>query len=58
MFLGPLLIVGVVQQARVGPKFGIGRGAAVLGSRRPHHDFHGPGVLEQGIRFGPGVESG
>ena len=37
---------------------GVGVRPAVLFRRRPHHDLHGPGVLEQRIGFRPGVKLG
>ena len=53
MVVGPLVVVGVVEQASDTPDLGI---AAVLGGRRPHHDLQGSGVAqERGIRR-PGLE--
>ena len=56
MLFGPLVVVGVVQQAGDGPDLRIGS-PPYFDGRRPHHDLDGSGVLQQGIGLGPGVES-
>ena len=58
MFIGPLFVVGVVQESGDGPNVGVGVVAAVFGSRRPHHDFDRPGMFQQRLRLGPGVQLG
>ena len=53
MLLGPLVVIGVVEQARDAPNFGI---AAEFGCRRPHHDFDGASVGEQRWIRCPGLK--
>ena len=58
MLVGPLFVIGVVQQTGNGPLFGVGANTAILARRRPHDDLYGSGMLEQGVGLGPVVELG